>query len=223
MHSSFATTEQQIRLSWKVGSFCLIYSRSDNKWHNGQIQSITTSTSDMKEEKEFDSHHAKHQNEWLIVKYKNNKKTKRIQRLCKDIKPIENNYNISLNQHSYCLIYSNVLDIWCKGQIIKIFKDSEGEWLRVKYWDTNEHKICDIQRFSKDLKIYSQRLLYQSIIDIPTAPKPWQDIQFSNNEILPLKFSNIVRLNENEFIVSGYTHDDEWSSSEDINGIYKYN
>eukprot|EP01084_Bolivina_argentea_P261736 442444_1 len=144
--------------------------------------------------------------------------------MCKDIKPIVNNNNILLKKGSFCLIYSNVLNIWCKGQIISIFNDIEGEWLKIKYFDTNEHKICDIQRYSKQLKIFSKRLLYQSIIDIPTPPKPWKEIQ-SNNEILPLKLSNIIRLNENEFIVSGYTHDhdDEWSSADDMNGIYKYN
>eukprot|EP01084_Bolivina_argentea_P251831 422524_1 len=102
-----ANQGDQIRLSWKVGSFCLIRSRSEQKWYNAQIVAIITT--DTKEEKET----TKQNNEWLIVKYKKNKKTKRIQRMCKDIKPIVNNNNILLKKGSFCLIYSNVLNIWC--------------------------------------------------------------------------------------------------------------
>eukprot|EP01083_Nonionella_stella_P128602 389715_1 len=73
--------ENKTRASWGVGSVCLIYSRSDNKWYDGQIEQIVN-----------DNDQAQNQSpkkEWLIVRYKNDKKRKRIQRNCPDLKPIK--------------------------------------------------------------------------------------------------------------------------------------
>eukprot|EP01084_Bolivina_argentea_P012565 23515_1 len=153
------------RLTWRINSTCLIYSRSDNEWYEAKIVAIKRVDSEQKDGEPI--------NEWLTVKYKDGKKTKKIQRFCRDIKPIPNDHNSRLKKGSRCLIYSNVLQLWCKGQVIKIETDTEGEWLTIKYWDTTEHKICEIQRYSKDLKLFSQRLLYRSIITIPEPPKPW--------------------------------------------------
>merc|ERR1740123_634964 len=87
-----------------------------------------------------------------------------------------------------------------------------------KYWDTSEHKLCEIQRFSEELQPFSERIIYQATLDIPEVPKPWHAVE-SNNEILPLKLSNIIPLNANEFIVSGYSNEED---IEQANGIYKY-
>ena len=50
----------------------MIFSRSNNKWYLGRIEDVT----------------GKLKNEWLIVRYDNNKKTKKIQRNSKDVQPI---------------------------------------------------------------------------------------------------------------------------------------
>eukprot|EP01083_Nonionella_stella_P098269 276288_1 len=60
-----------MRISWRQGSFCLIYSRSSKNWCIGQIMNTFV-----------DQRNA----EWLIVKY--GSKTKRIQRFCPYIKPM---------------------------------------------------------------------------------------------------------------------------------------
>ena len=62
----------EIRYSWDVGSNVSIYSRSKNKWYDGEIIDIYIDNATNKE--------------WFSVKYNGNKK-KSIQRLCKDIKP----------------------------------------------------------------------------------------------------------------------------------------
>lgn len=194
----------------------MIYSRSNKKWYDGKIENIITVTDD--------NDHNKQVTEWLIVRY-NNKKTKRIQRNCNDIKPIPNNHNVLLKKKSFCLIYSNITKLWCKGQIISIFNDKEGEWLKIKYWDTNEHKICDIQRYSKDLKVFDQKLLHQPKPEkLPPPDEPWKLLE-SNNEILPNKLSNLVRLNDNEYIVAPWNSfsDDMEEKEMKNNGIYKYN
>eukprot|EP01084_Bolivina_argentea_P072104 130958_1 len=65
------------RLQWDVNSSCLIYSRGDKRWYKGEIFDI------------FE--HNKTNEEWFLIKY--NKKTKPMQRFCKDIKPVDFNYD----------------------------------------------------------------------------------------------------------------------------------
>ena len=115
------------RLKWTVGSVCQIYSRSDKQWHEGHIKDIIFDESKTEHSKDT-------KNEWLIVKYSNNKKTKRIQRYCKDIKPLPVSANFALEKGSKCCIYSHVVNNWVKGEVIKVDKDEEGEWLTIKYW-----------------------------------------------------------------------------------------
>eukprot|EP01084_Bolivina_argentea_P025628 47665_1 len=50
-------------------------------------------------------------------------------------------------------IYSHSEQKWVDGEIIKIFQDNEGEWLVVKYKENEIIKICDIQRYCKDIKL----------------------------------------------------------------------
>eukprot|EP01084_Bolivina_argentea_P254920 428672_1 len=126
------------RASWKVGSACLIFSRSKNKWFAGELV-------------EIESNSPKH-DEWLIVKYGDNKKqTKRIQRNCKDIAAMPTDHPSQICSGSKCKIYSDVTVSWCNGEVIEIFNDSEGEWLKVKYDEITVSRVCDIQRYSKDI------------------------------------------------------------------------
>ena len=118
----------------------MIFSRSDNKWYLGEIEDINGQLKD----------------EWLTVRYDNNKKTKKIQRASKDIEPI---YDTKINHPSLfkpntkCKILSDdKTGSWCSGEIIDVFNDTEGEWLKVKYFEDNVYKICDIQRYSKQIK-----------------------------------------------------------------------
>eukprot|EP01084_Bolivina_argentea_P224400 379466_1 len=87
--------ESHIRATWKKNSYCLIYSRSENKWYDAKIEKIFTNDGDETKQSQLC-------NEWLIVKYKNNKKTKKIQRNCADIKPIPDDHILSLNKGSKC-------------------------------------------------------------------------------------------------------------------------
>eukprot|EP01083_Nonionella_stella_P297776 1010996_1 len=126
--------------SWIVGSRCLIFSRTQDKWFEGKITLINGFNND----------------EWLTVKYGNTKKnTKRIQRNCKYIKPLPCNHPSQFIIGSKCQIYSDITLSWCYGTIIDIYNDIEGEWLKVKYNEKTSEKICDIQRYSKDFKLIS--------------------------------------------------------------------
>ena len=62
-----------IRLKWNVNSKCSLYSRSKEKWYEGEIVDVFN-------DKQTNA-------EWLMVRY--GPKKKRVQRFCADIKPIE--------------------------------------------------------------------------------------------------------------------------------------
>eukprot|EP00484_Ammonia_sp_Unknown_P016751 CAMPEP_0197041218 /NCGR_PEP_ID=MMETSP1384-20130603/17796_1 /TAXON_ID=29189 /ORGANISM="Ammonia sp." /LENGTH=491 /DNA_ID=CAMNT_0042472099 /DNA_START=36 /DNA_END=1511 /DNA_ORIENTATION=- len=231
-----APNEEQQREKWKVGSPCLIYSRSENRWYDAKITKIINEGGDEKtveEEKQ-----AALTQEWLIVNYKNGKKNKRIQRKCQDIKPIPSDHILSLKKGSICLIYSSIIKLWCEGKVISVFTDEDGEWLKVKYWDTNEHKICEIQRYSPELQTFKRHLLWTPMVKLAVPSKPWQSLE-TNHVILPFRLSNTVKLSDNEFMVAGYSFDAdndaaaaeaeaqeeaeaEPDEEQEPNGIYKY-
>merc|ERR1711920_180751 len=81
--------ELAIRKAWKAEDLCLIYSRSKDRWFDGKISEIRIT-----------------QNvEWLVVKFGEfgkKKKTKKIQRYCKDVKPIP------VDHASYIVVGSHV-------------------------------------------------------------------------------------------------------------------
>ena len=133
--------EDELRKIWNVGSLVLIYSRSKNKWFDGIIEKIEGDT----------------KNEWLVVKYgdfnSKKKQTKKIQRNCKDIQPIPIDHPSYFIKGSKCKIYSTLTSLWCHGEVIDIFHDEQGEWLQVQYSEDDTTKICDIQRYSEDIKL----------------------------------------------------------------------
>ena len=73
--------DTNIRLSWNISSFCLIYSRKSKKWCNGKIIDVYMDK--------------KTNQKWLTVKYSKTNK-KKIQRFNKNIKPA--NLNFDSNQ-----------------------------------------------------------------------------------------------------------------------------
>eukprot|EP01084_Bolivina_argentea_P098411 176869_1 len=136
----------QDKKNFVKGSYCLIYSRSKDKWYDAKITSID----------------GENKHEWLTVKYGNKrKKSKKIQRACKDIKPIPLDHAIFFKIGSHCEIYSRSIfcDEWRNGKVINIYHDDDGEWLTIKYSENIHNsnikatKICDIQRYSKDIKL----------------------------------------------------------------------
>eukprot|EP01084_Bolivina_argentea_P077222 140014_1 len=132
------------RTSWQIGSYCCIYSRSKNKWFDGQIKAIV----------------GEKDKEWLHVKYgelNHFNRSKKMQRNCSDIKPIANNHPLLIKKHSKCKIYSKDINEWYIAEVIQIFVDDEGEWLKVKYSASdNKVHIVEIQRFSKDIKLIDE-------------------------------------------------------------------
>eukprot|EP01083_Nonionella_stella_P136915 416742_1 len=116
--------EKEMRARWCVGSLCLIYSRSKTKWFKGKITSI----------------YSQNNEEWLRVKYGSNfDKTKSIQRYSKHITPIRED--------------SHSTNSWCNGEVMNIFHDKDGEWLKVTYEECNVMMVCDIQRYSNDIRL----------------------------------------------------------------------
>eukprot|EP01084_Bolivina_argentea_P300724 518625_1 len=129
---------QQDKKDLTVGSYCEIYSRSKEQWYAAEIEKIE----------------GENKNEWLTVRYGNKKnKIKKIQRNCKDLKPISLDHAVFFKKGSNCEIYSTVSRKWCNGEVVSIFHDNEGEWLTIKYEEDNTTKQCDIQRYSKDIKL----------------------------------------------------------------------
>eukprot|EP01083_Nonionella_stella_P113355 334149_1 len=135
------------REQWKVNSFCLIYSRSKQKWFEGQIVEITGELHE----------------EWLVVKY-NQKTTKEIQRNSKDIQRIPLDNILSLRIGSKCLILSEYSNIWYVGEVISILNDEEGEWIAIKYTENDLDKIADIQRYSKQLRVFTTKNYNELIV-----------------------------------------------------------
>ena len=163
-----------------------------------------------------------------MVSYKDGKKRKRIQRHCGDIRPIPRDHVLSLRVGSKCLIHSNIVKRFVEGSVVSIYRDEEGEWLKVRYWDTNEHKLCDIQRFSKELLVFQRHLLWTQLIDTPEPDGPWKLLE-TNNLILPPKLSNVVRLNDNTLLVAARSFEDDHDEDDgdddaesEKTGIYKY-
>ena len=106
--------EMKVRKEWKAEDLCLIYSRSKDKWFDGKISEIRTT-----EEKI----------EWLVVKFGEfgkKKKTKKIQRFCKDIKPIPIDHASYIVVGSHDQIFSYISPKWCDGEVIEIFYDEQG-------------------------------------------------------------------------------------------------
>eukprot|EP01084_Bolivina_argentea_P317512 550527_1 len=145
------------RLSWTIGSRCLIYSRSKSKWMQAEIIDIK----------------GKEKDEWLVVKY-NNKSTKEIQRNSKDLKPVSNQNILSLRIGSKCLILSEYSHLWYEGQVISILNDDEGEWLAIKYKENDLDKIADIQRYSKQLKLHNDKNYTKYIVNQHTKKEQKQ-------------------------------------------------
>ena len=148
------------REGWTKGSFCFILSRSENKWFLGKIEDVVGEL----------------QNEWLVVKYGNNfKKTKKIQRNSEFIKEVPSDHAVHFKVSSLVSIYSTVTNMWCDGKIIDIFKDKEGEWLKITYYDQDIENVVEIQRFSSDLKYRSIEKSEEKQVELPEPPS-WQQI-----------------------------------------------
>eukprot|EP01083_Nonionella_stella_P049756 132526_1 len=118
------------RESWTLNTWLMAFSRSKNEWYPCQVVQCI-------------GEHL------LVIKY--NKTTKTIQRNAKNIGPFPSNHPLLFKKGTKCKIYCRKILKWCDAQILNIFTDHEGEWLHVKYNQNGLHKICDIQRFSKDL------------------------------------------------------------------------
>eukprot|EP01084_Bolivina_argentea_P263944 446935_1 len=128
--------------------------------------------------------------EWLVVRYgPNNKKTKKIQRNCADIKLLPLDHASYFKQGSTCKIYSHLISSWCNGQVIEIFRDNEGEWLKIKYTEDDKIRVCDIQRYSTDIKllintksnIYSNK--FTEITQLVASSKMPNDVKTDINDI----------------------------------------
>ena len=91
-----------------------IYSRSADSWFDGKVTEVIA-------HKLANGRRGSRSDEWLVVKYKNGKKTKRIQRNCPDVKPIPNDSILSLRCGSQCLIYSKKFEIWLQGEVLRVF------------------------------------------------------------------------------------------------------
>ena len=97
-------------------------------------------------------------------------KAKKILKIIRNyFKSKENNHKSSIKYEyrykwdiaSHVEIFSKTFNKWCFGEIIKIFKDREGEWLRVRY------QINEIEDESDDQQIlYKQKSIqrYNSLI-----------------------------------------------------------
>eukprot|EP01084_Bolivina_argentea_P122039 216277_1 len=87
--------DETYRISWIIGSKCLIHSEVKNKWIIGEIIEIINDN----------------EGEWLNVKYIINKEIfcKQIQRFSKYIKPIFNNININNKRKKLINIDKNII------------------------------------------------------------------------------------------------------------------
>ena len=54
--------------------------------------------------------------------------------------------------HSKCEIYSSSLKKWFRGEVIDIFVDDEGEWLKIKYIADGISKSKQVQRYNDHIR-----------------------------------------------------------------------
>lgn len=88
-----------------------------------------------------------------IRKYFNQKEIKRKNKIIiDDYKDIEK-YRYQWNIKSKVEVYSKTFNKWCLGEIINIFQDNEGEWLRVKY----QNKQKSLQRYNQQIRPIQQQ------------------------------------------------------------------
>ena len=87
--SVLVSCPDEIRANWIIGHNVKIYSRSENTWYDGEITEIMV-------HKLVGGQRGNSNKDRLVVKYKNGKKKKEIQRDCPDIKPIPNHQSISI-------------------------------------------------------------------------------------------------------------------------------
>eukprot|EP01084_Bolivina_argentea_P025049 46611_1 len=118
----FTVNEDEIRIGWKEGSLCEIYSKSNNKWFPGLIVRVNT---DEKEES-------------LQVRYKDGREhRKRFEN--KNIRPLMHNtaednadqitemkQRYGLKEGSFYEIYHEQEQKWYKAMIKRVFTDDRG-------------------------------------------------------------------------------------------------
>eukprot|EP01084_Bolivina_argentea_P025048 46605_1 len=108
----FTVNEDEIRIGWKEGSLCEIYSKSNNKWFPGLIVRVNT---DEKEES-------------LQVRYKDGRE--HIKRFDKNIRPLMHNtakdntnqitemeQRYELKEGSFCEVYTSQEQTWYKAMV----------------------------------------------------------------------------------------------------------
>eukprot|EP01084_Bolivina_argentea_P010880 20301_1 len=121
------------RLLWKVNAICMIYSRKNKNWSNGQIIDVSVNKNVNEE--------------WLTVKY-NKKSKKKIQRFNKDVKPNDchQDYN-----HKIVEFILNILKKHNTMDLDKHIQTSDAVNLSV----LESAHSTPIQRLSSALKYYS--------------------------------------------------------------------
>ena len=144
MRSTTHNQDDDVRMSWRKGSACLIFSRSNNQWYSGFIEEI-----DIVEEGDPAT-----STEWLVVSYKNGKAHKRMQRLCDGIKAVPDGHVSQLKAGSQCSVFSKGLQKWCSGEVLSVFQDEHGEWLEVKYWNDEMQYTKELKRESNELRAH---------------------------------------------------------------------
>eukprot|EP01083_Nonionella_stella_P084700 234538_1 len=71
----------------------------------------------------------------------------------KHITPIREDQSSLFHKGSICSVYSHSTNSWCNGEVMNIFHDKDGEWLKVTYEECNVMMVCDIQRYSNDIRL----------------------------------------------------------------------
>ena len=83
----------------------------------------------------------------------------------------------ALTVGSQCQILSKSQQKWVNGEVIKIFSDEEGEWLRVKYGKDN---IKEIQRYSEQIRVQQNESKNVAVNDENDANNAkWVNLVFS--------------------------------------------
>ncbi len=153
-----------IRLSWNIGSYCLIYSRKYKKWFSGKIINIFI--------------HQKTNEEWLVVEY-NKKSKKEIQRFNPFVK--SPNFKGQYNQKIITFIchklkQQDVKDFEEIAVNEQIFKENKNECMvkELKEDDDIIHSCSHLTRIAEALRYC------HALSKIPNAQRRERLIQFCN-------------------------------------------
>ena len=151
---------------WKIGVKCEIYDQLKKQWVQGEIVAVL---------KDDDPH-------WVDVKY--GRKRKQLHPDSPIIRGLQKKKKLESVQGwkvgNQCEVYNREMRQWIDGEIIHIFTNQMGDWLRVQSGERIHDVLSD--DIKRDLKLRGSSIMEMSVEDIQTM----KNIATKHRSIAPI-------------------------------------